>query len=55
VSYLSALLVGDWPATREVADATVRQGSGLVAAFISWHLDRGLRSLGHVDRSRPGA
>lgn len=51
VAYLGALLTGDWPATREVTGASVRQGSGLVAAFIGWHLDRGLRSLGHVDRT----
>ncbi|PKQ22192.1 MAG: DNA repair protein RecO [Actinobacteria bacterium HGW-Actinobacteria-5] len=53
VAYLAALLAGDWPATRDVAELTIRQGSGLVAAFVSWHLDRGLRSLSHVDRSRP--
>lgn len=55
VDYLGALLTGDWPATRDVAATTVRQGSGLVAAFIGWHLDRGLRSLGHVDRSGSGS
>ncbi len=55
VTYLSSLLVGDWPATRGVAEGTIRQGSGLVAAFIGWHLDRGLRSLSHVERSRSGA
>lgn len=54
VAYLGALLAGDWPATRAVADTTVRQGSGLVAAFIGWHLERGLRSLGHVERRRAG-
>ena len=54
VGYLGALLSGNWPATRDVSDATLRQGSGLVAAFISWHLDRGLRSLEHVDRGGPG-
>lgn len=55
VTYLSALLCGDWPATRGVGGATMRQGSGLVAAFIGWHLDRGLRSLGHVERGHtPG-
>lgn len=48
--YLGALLSGDWLATRAVGDATMREGSGLVAAFVAWHLDRGLRSLGHVER-----
>ena len=50
VVYLGALLAGDWPATRDVGEPTLRQGSGLVAAFLGWHLDRGLRSLSHVDR-----
>ena len=50
VRYLVALLTGDWAATRGVPDAILREGSGLVAAFVGWHLDRGLRSLGHVDR-----
>ncbi|MEA5118012.1 MAG: DNA repair protein RecO [Propionicimonas sp.] len=50
VGYLSALLTGDWPATRAADESTVRQGSGLVAAFVAWHLDRGLRSLSHVKR-----
>ncbi|MCC6495218.1 MAG: DNA repair protein RecO [Propionibacteriaceae bacterium] len=50
VAYLGALLAGNWPATRGVTDVSLRQGSGLVAAFIGWHLDRGLRSLSHVDR-----
>lgn len=50
VGYLSALLTGDWPATRAADESTVRQGSGLVAAFVAWHLDRGLRSLSHVER-----
>lgn len=51
VAYLAALLSGDWSATGSVAESTQRQGSGLVAAFVAWHLDRGLRSLVHVDRS----
>ena len=55
VRYLSALLTGDWAATRAVTPANVRQANGLVAAFISWHLERGLRSLSHVDRTRPSA
>lgn len=55
ISYLTALLTGDWVATRAVTESTMRQGSGLVAAFIGWHLDRGLRSLRHVDRSGPAS
>jgi DNA repair protein RecO (recombination protein O) len=51
---LGALLSGDWP----VADATDhrerREASGLVAAFLAWHLERGLRSLPLVDRRVSG-
>ena len=47
---LSALLTGDWA----IADASAvqhrREGSGLVTAFLSWHLERGLRAMPHVER-----
>lgn len=50
VALLGALLSGDW----SVADASEarprREASGLVAAFLQWHLERGLRSLPLVDR-----
>ena len=48
---LAALLAGDW----DLADASElhhrREGSGLVAAFLQWHLERGLRSLRLVERA----
>ena len=48
---LAALLSGDW----ETADASEprhrREGSGLVAAYLQWHLERGLRSLPMVERT----
>ena len=50
IAYLQALLVGDWPATREVTWPRIREGSGLVAAFVSWHMDRGLRSMPFLER-----
>ncbi len=47
---LAALLSGDW----EVADASDlrarREASSLVAAYLSWQLERGLRSLPLVER-----
>ena len=50
VALLSALLTADW----EVADASGprerREASGLVAAYLQWHLERGVRSLQHVER-----
>jgi DNA repair protein RecO (recombination protein O) len=49
---LAALLAGDWV----LADASLaqhrREGSGLVAAFLQWHLERGVRSLRLVERER---
>lgn len=47
---MQALLSGDW----EAADASVAKDqnevSGIVAAYVQWHLERGLRSLPLVDR-----
>lgn len=50
LSLLGALLEGDWPATRDAEPFVVRQASGLVSAYATWHLDRALRSLAHVER-----
>ena len=54
IALLAALLSGDW----EVADASEvrerREASGLVAAFLQWHLERQLRTLPLVERIRPG-
>jgi len=45
------LLTGDWDAA-ELADARTRkEASGLVAAHLQWHLERGLRSLPLVERA----
>lgn len=47
---MQALMSGDW----EAADASVAKDrnevSGIVAAYVQWHLERGLRSLPLVDR-----
>ena len=48
---LGALLSGDWPEADASAARERREASGLVAAFLQWHLERGLRSLPLVDRS----
>jgi DNA repair protein RecO (recombination protein O) len=51
LSLMVALLEGDW----ETADASEprarREASGLVAAYLQWHLERGLRSLPLVERT----
>ena len=47
---LAALLSGLWDVA-DASDARCRdEGSGLVAAFLQWHLERGIRSLRHVER-----
>jgi len=48
---LAALLSGDW-VTADASDARHRrEGNGLVAAYLQWHLERGLRSLPLVERT----
>lgn len=50
IGYLQALLTGDWEQTRDVDSPRHREGSGLVQAFVQWHLERGLRSMPYVER-----
>ncbi|CAN5265280.1 MAG: DNA repair protein RecO [Nocardioides sp.] len=50
VRHLGALLTGDWGIVDAAQPRTSRDCSGLVAAFLAWHLDRGLRSLAMVER-----
>jgi DNA repair protein RecO (recombination protein O) len=48
---LAALLAGDWPTAEGADERTRAQASGVVAAYTQFHLERGLRSLQHVDRT----
>ncbi|MGY1642083.1 DNA repair protein RecO [Geodermatophilus sp. SYSU D00703] len=50
IELLDALLSGDWETAEASQGTTRREGSGLVAALLQWHLERGLRSLPLVDR-----
>ena len=50
VRLLGALLSGDWPVVAGSESRHRREASGLVAAYLAWHLERGLKSLAHVDR-----
>ena len=50
---LASLLSGDWGTADSSPLRSRREGSGLVAAFLQWHLERGVRSLRHVDRDGP--
>ena len=50
LALMADLVSGDWEQA-EASDArTRRDASGLVAAHLQWHLERGLRSLPLVDR-----
>jgi DNA repair protein RecO (recombination protein O) len=48
---MTALLEGDWVVADASAAGIRREASGLVAAHLQWHMERGLRSLPLVDRS----
>ncbi len=49
-AYLGALLAGDWDGVAASPKAVQSSASGLVSAFATWHIERGLRSLAHVER-----
>jgi DNA repair protein RecO (recombination protein O) len=51
IALLAALLGGDWPVADTSDAAARRESSGLIAAHLQWHLERGLRSLPLVDRT----
>jgi len=51
VDLLAALLIGDWGVADGSDARQRREASGVVAAHLQWHLERGLRSLPLVDRT----
>ncbi|MFI6431921.1 DNA repair protein RecO [Rhodococcus oryzae] len=52
---MDALARGEWANTETVTAAVRAQASGLVAAHLQWHLERQLRTLPLIERSRPHA
>jgi len=48
---LSSLLTGDWTVADASEPRTRREASGIVAAYLQWHLERGLRSWPMVERT----
>jgi len=48
---LAALLSGDWGLADASDPRHRREGSGLVAAYLQWHLERGVRSMRLVERA----
>lgn len=51
---MAALADGEWRIANAAGSAHRREASGLVAALLQYHLERGLRSLPMVDRGRTG-
>ena len=51
IELMTALLSADWPRADASGPAHRRESSGLIAAHLQWHLERGLRSLPLVDRT----
>ena len=50
VELLGALLSGDWDYAEAATQQSKSNASGIVAAYSQWHIERGLRSLNHVER-----
>lgn len=50
LALLGALLSGDWALADASDPRHRREASGLAAALVTWHLERGLRSLPLVER-----
>jgi DNA repair protein RecO (recombination protein O) len=48
---MQALLKGDWDIAEKSEPRHRREASGLVTAYLQWHLERGLRSLPMVERA----
>jgi DNA repair protein RecO (recombination protein O) len=51
LALMGALLGGDWMVADAASPKSQREASGLVAAYLQWHLERGLRSLRLVERT----
>jgi len=50
VTLLGALLAGDWTVVEASEPRHRKEANGLVAAYLAWHLERGLKSMAHVER-----
>jgi DNA repair protein RecO (recombination protein O) len=50
VVVLGALLAGNWPVVEDADPRHLKEAGTLVAAYLSWHLERALRSLAYVER-----
>jgi DNA repair protein RecO (recombination protein O) len=48
---LGALLSGDWEIADASSEGSRANAAGIVAAYSQWHIERGLKSLQHVERT----
>ncbi len=46
---MRALLSGDWTVIEAAPESATAAASGMIAAYVQWHLERGIRSLEHVE------
>ncbi len=46
---LGALLAGNWQVADAATESANAAASGIVAAYAQWHIERGLKSLQHVE------
>ena len=49
-THLASLMTGDWQLLEASNESTSLSASGIVAAYSRWHIERGLKSLEHVER-----
>ncbi|WP_040164241.1 DNA repair protein RecO [Microbacterium gorillae] len=49
VAVLAALMRGDWDLVDAAEQRDIGAASGLIAAYTQWHIERGIRSLAHVE------
>jgi DNA repair protein RecO (recombination protein O) len=50
-THLGALLEGEWSLVESSSEQTTVSSSAIVSAYCQWHIDRGLRSFNHLERT----
>ncbi|MFT4259064.1 DNA repair protein RecO [Microbacterium sp.] len=52
LTLLRALMAGEWDLIDAASPVELGAASGLIAAYAQWHLERGIRSLAHLEGIR---
>jgi DNA repair protein RecO (recombination protein O) len=47
---LGALLSGEWENVESATDQARSSASAIVSAYSQWHIERGLKSMNHLER-----